>query len=96
LRPHGHELPHGGPYEGVLYRPSSMPRALAERWVEASAAGEGGVATHLGGRWTPASVWRAVERMRRSEPRVQAMLDAELEAAGAAARGDAGRRRPKL
>ena len=41
----------------------------------ASAAGEADAATFLGGRWTPASVWRMVEEMRKSDPRVQAMLD---------------------
>ena len=90
-----------GAYEGILYSPSPMPTALADAWIEASAAGETGLATTLGGRWTPASVWRAMERMRRSDPRVQALIDAEVEAeeaeeAATLVGEDGGRRRPKL
>ena len=64
-----------GDFEGILYTPSPMPPSLARQWVLASAAGEADAATFLGGRWTPASVWLMVEEMRKSDPRVQAMLD---------------------
>ena len=64
-----------GDFEGILYTPTPMPPSLARQWVLASAAGEADADTFLGGRWTPASVWRMVEEMRRSDPRVQAMLD---------------------
>ena len=52
-----------------------MPSGLAEKWIKASAAGENGVAQMLGGRWSPASIWAAVERLRRADPRVAALLE---------------------
>jgi hypothetical protein len=52
-----------------------MPSGLAEKWIKASAAGEHGVAQMLGGRWSPASVWAAVERLRRADSRVAALLE---------------------
>jgi hypothetical protein len=75
----------GHSFDGILYEPSPMPQALARRWVEASAAGDGTTATYLGGRWTPASVYRMIEELKKEAPElVQQMLDRDAAAAAAA------------
>ena len=57
-----------------------MPPALARSWAEAAAAGADDEAAALGGRWSPASVWHALEELRVASPAFAASLQAEASA----------------
>ena len=54
-----------------------MPPALARLWAEAAAAGADDEAAALGGRWSPTSVWHALEELRMTSPMFAALLQAE-------------------
>ena len=72
-------------FAGTGYsQPYAMPTALAELWVEASAidSKEGrAVAAMLGGRWTAASVWCELEKLRKKSPQFRALLEHESKSA---------------
>ena len=53
----------------------SIPQGLAEAWLAASVGGNGGAALTLGGRWSAASIWAAMEEARQRDPAVAALLE---------------------
>ena len=57
-----------------------MPAGLARLWLAASANGNDEEAILLGGRYSAASIWAAMDGARRTDPAIQAMLDAAVRA----------------
>lgn len=59
---------------------ASMPAGLAQLWLRAAAEGDAEETVLLGGQYSPASIWAAIEDVRQANPEVQRMLDKALDA----------------
>ena len=55
-----------------------MPDGLARLWLAATSNGEDELATLLGGRYSAASIWAAMDAARRKDPAIKALLDAAV------------------
>lgn len=59
---------------------ASMPAGLAQLWLRAAVEGDAEETMLLGGQYSPASIWAAIEEVRQTDPELQRLLDKAMAA----------------